>query len=73
MMAHKELTLKAAQGEWADQPPWVPRIDFLHNSNKGKVTNLGGVASVALLEESILIFCWKRRASGTPGIRHFSS
>lgn len=25
-MALKELTLKAAQGEWADHLPWVPTM-----------------------------------------------
>ena len=32
-MTHKERMLKAARGEWADQLPWVPRIDLWHNSN----------------------------------------
>ena len=32
-MTHKERMLSAARGEWADQLPWVPRIDLWHNSN----------------------------------------
>jgi hypothetical protein len=32
-MTNKERMLKAARGEWADQLPWVPRIDLWHNSN----------------------------------------
>jgi hypothetical protein len=32
-MTIKERMLKAARGEWADQLPWVPRIDLWHNSN----------------------------------------
>lgn len=32
-MTHKERMLKAAKGEWADQLPWVPRIDIWYNSN----------------------------------------
>jgi len=32
-MTHKERMLKAAKGEWADQLPWVPRIDLWYNSN----------------------------------------
>jgi uroporphyrinogen-III decarboxylase len=32
-MTHKEGMLSAARGEWADQLPWVPRIDLWHNSN----------------------------------------
>jgi len=32
-MTHKERMLKAARGEWANQLPWVPRIDLWHNSN----------------------------------------
>lgn len=30
--------LKAARGEWADQLPWVPRIDLWHNSNSMRGT-----------------------------------
>ncbi|MCX5906240.1 MAG: hypothetical protein NTY64_03385 [Deltaproteobacteria bacterium] len=30
--------LRAARGEWADQLPWVPRIDLWHNSNSMRGT-----------------------------------
>src|SRR5512135_153001 len=38
MLTHKERMLKAARGEWADQLPWVPRIDLWHNSNSMRGT-----------------------------------
>ena len=37
-MTHKERMLKAARGQWADQLPWVPRIDLWHNSNSMRGT-----------------------------------
>jgi hypothetical protein len=37
-MTHKERMLRAARGEWADQLPWVPRIDLWHNSNSMRAT-----------------------------------
>ena len=38
MMTLKERMLRAARGEWADQLPWVPRIDLWHNSNSMRGT-----------------------------------
>jgi len=40
MITYKERMLKAARGEWADQLPWVPRMDLWHNSNSMKGTLL---------------------------------
>jgi uroporphyrinogen-III decarboxylase len=37
-MTLKERMLRAARGEWADQLPWVPRIDLWHNSNSMRQT-----------------------------------
>ena len=33
MMTDKERMFKAARGEWADRPPWIPRIDLWYNAN----------------------------------------
>ncbi len=37
-MTDKKRMLKAARGEWADQLPYVPRIDLWHNSNSMRGT-----------------------------------
>lgn len=37
-MTHKERMLRAARGQWADELPWVPRIDLWHNSNSMRGT-----------------------------------
>jgi uroporphyrinogen-III decarboxylase len=37
-MTYKERMLRAARGEWADQLPWIPRIDLWHNSNSMRGT-----------------------------------
>jgi uroporphyrinogen-III decarboxylase len=51
MMTHKERMLKAARGEWADQLPWVPRIDLWHNSNSMRGTLPSNYRRDATLDE----------------------
>ena len=50
-MTHKERMLKAARGEWADQLPWVPRIDLWHNSNSLRGTLPARYGREAALDE----------------------
>jgi len=50
-MTHKERMLKAARGEWADQLPWVPRIDLWHNSNAMRSTLPARYPQNATLDE----------------------
>ena len=51
MATHKERMLKAARGEWADQLPWVPRIDLWHNSNSLRGTLPARYRREATLDE----------------------
>ena len=51
MMTHKERILRAARGEWADQLPWVPRIDLWHNSNSMRSTLPSPFKQTASLDE----------------------